>query len=812
MEDISIEKLGIPKLTGRANYWPWSVQVRKTLIGQDLWDVVELGVYTPNEGKSKPEDAASAEAQAPEGKEVAPVHIERRTVQKCARASSIIMKLCTQTVVKDILLKETAKEQWDTFKKMYGSTSLQELGVKQEAFTSYRPEKGAKVSEVATRLDTLQYEIMAIDPNETPSERLKISVLFQAIRALDARYEPLILQLKISGQVADYATLIEHFLDAERQYSLVDSAKETGLRANSDLKGQKRKFKGKCFYCKKEGHRQVDCKTRQNDEKSGEKSAEKSGKGGPSTGPLATPSGGKGLSPPPDQAKVASEVCWTADINEGHQRLVWVVDSGCSRHMTFSRDAFIDYNHLDKPVSVETASGASIQGIGEGSVVLDIVLEGQNRQVLLTNVLHVPRIAGSLISVSQLEDRGLTVRTRAGPKRGILIELKGKVVALASRIGKSYILNCTDQGETALAVAASADDSEIWHRRFGHFSGQTIRGVEKVTTGHASPIQEIKKDCQTCDLTKTVRVINRVAPERSSGPLDRVYTDIWGPYKVATADRARYFISFTDDYSRKSWIYPVKERSELHSVFRQFKVHRELESTRKIKVVRCDNGKEYVGLGNDMDAHGIQFEYTTVYTPEQNGVAERLNRTLVQLARAMLLDAGLPTWMWGYALEAACHIRNRMPIGPKGLTPEEAYSGKRPHIGHLKVFGCLAYAHIPKETRGKLENTSLATCLVGYMETSRQYKLYEPIGRRIIVSTAPIFRENERLDFRWNDNEAGDLVVPFDPMLPEWDNDIPEERGVPEAVTDQSSDGIRGSPNLISTTPTSWSLWSLRGG
>jgi hypothetical protein len=104
------EKLGIPKLTGPDNYWPWSVQVRKTLIGLDLWDVVELGVYTPNEGNSKPEDAASAEAQAPAGKEgeskpegTASMHKDRRTVQKCARASSIIMKLSAQNVRQHIL-------------------------------------------------------------------------------------------------------------------------------------------------------------------------------------------------------------------------------------------------------------------------------------------------------------------------------------------------------------------------------------------------------------------------------------------------------------------------------------------------------------------------------------------------------------------------------------------------------------------------------------------------------------------------------------------------------------------------------------
>jgi hypothetical protein len=144
---------------------------------------------------------------------------------------------------------------------------------------------------------------------------------------------------------------------------------------------------------------------------------------------------------------------------------------------------------------------------------------------------------------------------------------------------------------------------------------------------------------------------------------------------------------------------------------------------------------------------GIPFKYTTVYTLEQNGVSERLNRTLVQLARGILLGTGLPNWMWGYAVKTACHIRNRIPVRPKGLTPEEAYSSKRPHIGHLRVFGCLAYIHIPYQTRDKLDNTSMLTCLVRYMESSRQYRLYEPVSSKIIVSTVPTFRENQKLDF-----------------------------------------------------------------
>jgi hypothetical protein len=135
--------------------------------------------------------------------------------------------------------------------------------------------------------------------------------------------------------------------------------------------------------------------------------------------------------------------------------------------MTFSKEAFIDYTTLDKAVTVDTTSGVSIQGISEGSVVLNIVLEGRTKKVTLTNVLHVLHITGSLISVSQLEDRGITVCTLAGPKkRSILLELGGKIITGTNRIRKSYILNCTSSEaktrESALAVAAAgASDTEV---------------------------------------------------------------------------------------------------------------------------------------------------------------------------------------------------------------------------------------------------------------------------------------------------------------------------------------------------------------
>jgi hypothetical protein len=141
------------------------------------------------------------------------------------------------------------------------------------------------------------------------------------------------------------------------------------------------------------------------------------------------------------------------------------------------------------------------------------------------------------------------------------------------------------------------------------------------------------------------------------------------------------------------------------------------------------------------------FEYTTAYTPHQNAVPERLNAILVSLSRAMLTCAGLPVTLWPEAVMAVSYIRNRTPIGPRGLTPEEAYSGKRPSVSHLRAWACVAYANTasPQRDGDKLAQNGLLTALEGYMPTSKQYRLYDPVGNKIVISTTPTFHEDRRL-------------------------------------------------------------------
>ena len=203
-----------------------------------------------------------------------------------------------------------------------------------------------------------------------------------------------------------------------------------------------------------------------------------------------------------------------------------------------------------------------------------------------------------------------------------------------------------------------------------------------------------------------------------------------------------------------SWCVMTPSRNRLHGIFTEFKVRVELETGKKIKAIRCDNISEYKSLatryGRD---HGINFEFTTPYTPEQNGVAERLNRSLITAARTMLSDAKLPAKFWAEAVLTACYLRNRTPIGPNGMTPVEAYTGTKPSVEHLRAWGCVAYTHLASRNRDKgdkMHPVGKRTCLVGYMPTTRHYRLYDPDTDRILISTAPRFIEQKRLHINWD--------------------------------------------------------------
>lgn len=187
----------------------------------------------------------------------------------------------------------------------------------------------------------------------------------------------------------------------------------------------------------------------------------------------------------------------------------------------------------------------------------------------------------------------------------------------------------------------------------------------------------------------------------------------------------------------------TKECHEVLKCFRFFKAQVENETGKRIKQFRSDNGLEFVGkdLGDKLMEWGIKHETTIQYNPEQNWVAEWANRTIVEKARSMLYGANLPKCYWVQACQTAVYLKNRTPTRILGNgIPEEKWSGIRVNLSHLKVFGCMAYAYVPKELRKKMDPKSKKHYFVGYREESKGYWLADPSnGGKIVKSRDVVF-------------------------------------------------------------------------
>ena len=183
-----------------------------------------------------------------------------------------------------------------------------------------------------------------------------------------------------------------------------------------------------------------------------------------------------------------------------------------------------------------------------------------------------------------------------------------------------------------------------------------------------------------------------------------------------------------DNKTHYIWIYTLKQKSEAFSKFLEWKAQVELESSFKLKTLRTDNREEYTSneFNEFLKREGIKHERSVPKTPEQNEVAERLNRTLIETVRAMLSSSRLPHKFWAEALSTAVYLKNRSYTkAVLDMTPHEAWSGSKPNVKHLRVFGCMAYSHIPKDERLKLDSKAKQCILLGYGSTTKGYRLYD---------------------------------------------------------------------------------------
>lgn len=301
------------------------------------------------------------------------------------------------------------------------------------------------------------------------------------------------------------------------------------------------------------------------------------------------------------------------------------------------------------------------------------------------------------------------------------------------------------KGALSSEAKLPAEKTMLWHQRLGHIGEKGLRTLKNKNLVEGLNDCNLDFDfCEHCIYGKQNRVQFYSSSHKTCGVLDLIHSDVFGPVDVSSIGKSTYYVSFIDDFSRRTWVYFLKSKSEVFSHFKEFKAMVELQTRKKIKCLRTDNGGEF--CSNDFDRFckdcGINRQKTTPYSPQQNGVAERMNRTLMEKARSMLSGAGLEQKFWAEAVATACYLINRSPTSALvDKTPMEAWSGHKPSLRHLQVFGCEAYAHVPKEKRTKLENKAVKCIFIGYSYGVKGYKLWDPVAQKVIHSRSVIFRE-----------------------------------------------------------------------
>lgn len=421
----------------------------------------------------------------------------------------------------------------------------------------------------------------------------------------------------------------------------------------------------------------------------------------------------------------------------------WIVDSGCTSSMTNVEEALSNLE-LGKG-QVIVAGGKVLQSTGKGTVFGSMKrADGKLIQVRLSDVLLVPDLDANLLSVKSLVKKGAKV-TFGETESTIEVGSNKLPIRTTGNLYEVQIIpRVKPAGSPNVEEVRTAITAELIHERLGHFHARGIADVSKRNVG-LPKVQLLDKVCDTCEVSKHTRSrfpLREDAKSKDSllKPFEVVHADLFGPVDTESLGGAKYGLIFTDGHTRWRVFYALKSKDQVVEKFKDYcKVMNSILGGATIRRLHTDGGGEFVGktLGDYCKRMGILQTNSGPYTPEQNGIAERSNRTVVEMARSMRIGAGLGKEFWAVACENAVHTLNRLPstaIG--GDTPYWKIFGKDARLDYFRIFGCRAYVHVYDHERKKLDPKAWRGILIGYHPYNyRCYKIYDPLRKRVYLST-----------------------------------------------------------------------------
>ena len=708
---VKVESLGAD------NYGSWSVRMKLLLKSKELWDVVVYGAIPTR-------DATALQRQ--------------QLTKKDDQALTTIGLHVADQHLSLVDASKSAKELWDKLEGMYRARSTARRQQLRRALMSMKKTATETLTEYFGRARALRDDLIGIG--------LKVeedTVVGAVLAGLPEEYDVTVEILETSEQELTLDSIFSKLLQTEqRQHEkVVESDSAQALMVTERRKKHGPKRGDECFYCGKKGHKQAQCYKRKRDLQA------TAGKPGTSGTALAA---------------MRNEKSSGAGVME------WILDSGATHHMTNSREAFVSYKKA--LTTIRIGDGRELAVVGEGSVEMYTRVDGRDEKIILEDALHVPELTTNLLSATRMIEHGASVSLR---KDKSVVSKTGRDLIWATQDRNLYKVRATVKARPQSHIAEKKASAEIWHRRLGHLGYDNLIKMQKQGMVHGLDVnvddfkREAEKLCEVCVLSKQHRLPHPRSDSASTRPLELIHMDVNGPMQVRSFGGALYVATYLDDYSRLSHVRLVKAKSDVPTATKDAIIFLENQANAKVKAVRSDRGGEYVNkaLKDFYKRKGIDQQLTAPWNPQQNGAAERLNRTLMEKVRAMLLEAELPRELWAEAVNTANFIRNRSPVAnSRDKTPWEMFYGVKPDVSMLRTFGATTFAMVPDHKRKKLDPRSEKGILVGYDSTAA-YRIWVPETSKVLIrkdvicdEVMDLHEEFEELDVRDETTEPNDAT------------------------------------------------------
>jgi hypothetical protein len=445
----------------------------------------------------------------------------------------------------------------------------------------------------------------------------------------------------------------------------------------------------------------------------------------------------QGRHPPPQLAAMV------AHTNSEYEDQPWLADSGANAHITSE----LDNLQIQKPfqstdmVAVGNGTGLAIEHTGS------TLLHSPNSSFKLTNILHCPQVSTNLLSIQKFCVDNACYFVLTG-SHYFVKDLRTKAILLEGRSENGlypmqFGRNKLQGAKTFTAFLGIKTSSLVWHFRLGHPSFEVVNRVVKEKQLPVTSSSFNKSTvCISCQLGKSKKLPFHGSSRVSIAPLELIHTDIWTS-PVSSVSGFKYYVIFIDDYSRYSWIYPIHLKSEVLEKFIQFKLMVEKQFSNNIKQIQSDGGGEYISIHfqSFLTKNGIVHRKSCPYTSQQNGLAERKLRHILETGLTLLAHSSLSNKYWADAFVTAVYIINRLPTPTLNYkSPYFKLYSKDPDYQSLKVFGCQCFPLLRPYSAHKLEYRSKPCVFLGYHFAG--YKCMDPITKKVYLSRHVIFDEN----------------------------------------------------------------------